>query len=92
MTEIEHIRKRKNIKQIESIVDLSYSLSIEEVIDLMQSFAADEQVKKLEEEINKLDNKLQNNEYDSVFNRDCDIDDLRCLKRTIEIFNELKKQ
>ena len=38
--------------------------------------------------ITKLDNKIENTEYDSVFNRDCDIDDLRCLKRTLEIFNE----
>jgi hypothetical protein len=39
--------------------------------------------------IDKLDNKLQNTEYDSIFNRDCDKDDLRCLKRTLEIFKEL---
>jgi hypothetical protein len=38
--------------------------------------------------IDELDNKLQNTEYDSIFNRDCDEDDLRCLKRTLEIFKE----
>lgn len=38
--------------------------------------------------ITQLENKIENTEYDSVFNRDCDIDDLRCLKRTLEIFTE----
>jgi hypothetical protein len=38
--------------------------------------------------IDELDNKLQNTEYDSIFNRDCDEGDLRCLKRTLEIFKE----
>jgi hypothetical protein len=45
-------------------------------------------IRRLSLMIYELDNKLQNTEYDSIFNRDCDEDDLRCLKRTLEIFKE----
>lgn len=38
--------------------------------------------------ITQLDNKIENTEYNTIFNRDCDLDDLRCLKRTLEIFTE----
>lgn len=46
-------------------------------------------ITRLSKMIDELDNKIINTDYDTIFNKDCDEDDLRCLKRTLGIFREL---
>jgi len=46
-------------------------------------------IARLSKMIDEFDNKIQNIEYNTIFNKECDEDDLRCLKRTMGIFQDL---
>lgn len=46
-------------------------------------------ITRLSKMIDELDSKIQNTDYDTIFNKDCDEDDLRCIKRTLDIFQDL---
>lgn len=46
-------------------------------------------ITRLSKMIDELDSKIQNTDYDTIFNKDCDKDDLRCIKKTLDIFQDL---